>query len=224
MKERDCLFFIDFNMTAKNIISSIVISSFLLLPCIAQEVNKFEKFQNRLKKGNSTLGINIDLVQLVETGNSFYFGFSPSIEYSYFLINKFSINTSLKYKHQFFLINKTNNRAIDSHKSIDIWFRYYLFRRGGFFIDFGGSFGHILIDHVDEYGKKFYAAPKIGIGYSYMISNVWEKLDNKVSVNFLVNSYIPYKRRAKFDTCDNYLPFFPFFYAEIGVVYYFIRK
>jgi len=216
-------------MAAKKIILTIIISGFIVLTCTAQEMNKFEKFQDRLKKGNSTLGININLFQLIETGDHFYFGCSPSIEYSYFMINRFSINASLKYKQQFFSFYRTNDRSIESNKSIDFCFRYYFFKRGGFFIDLGGSFGHIFVKnidelYVDELDRKFYAAPKIEIGYSYMITNVWKKIDNKVSFNFLINSYIPYKKRSNFDICDDHLPYFPFFSAEVGVVYYFIRK
>ena len=192
--------------------------------CTAQDVNKFEKFQNRLKKGNSTLGINVNFFQLIETGNNFYLGFNPSIEYSYFLINKFSINASLKYAQQSFSFYRTNTLSIHSQKSIDIGFRYYLFKRGGLFAGLGGSFGHILIDKPDEFGRKFYAAPKVEIGYNYLITNVWKKIDNKVSVNFLVHSYIPYKRYKNFDVCDKYLPYVPFINIEVGVVYHFINK
>ena len=215
-------------MITKKIISTIIIMVFIVISCIAQEankeVNKFDNFQNRLKKGNSTLGLNINLFQLTETGDNFYFGFSPSIEYSYFLINRLNINASLKYKQQFFSFYRTNNPSIEAQKSIDLVFRYYLFKRGGFFIGLGGSFGHILVDNIDEFGRKFYAAPKIEIGYSYMISNVWQKIDNKVSLNFSMNSYIPYKKQSNFDVCDFHLPYFPLIYFELGVVYYFRRK
>ena len=201
---------------------------FIVISCIAQktskEVNKFEKFQDRLKKGNSTIAFNINLMQLIETGDSFYLGLNPSIEYSYFIINKLSINVSVRYVQQSFSFYRANAPSIHSQKSIDIGFRYYFFKRGGFFLELGGSLGHLLIDNVDEFGRKFYAAPKINIGYSYMITNVWSKIDNKMSLIFAINSYVPYKKQANFDVCDRYLPFFPFFSTEIGVVYYFIRK
>lgn len=214
-------------MIAKKIVSAIIISGFLVSTGIAQNINKFEKFQDRLKKGNSTLGINLNLFQLIETRDLLEFNIGPSIEYSYFLVNRFSINASLKYVHQTFSYYQTNTSAIRSQKSIDLWFRYYLFKRGGFFIDLGGSFGHILIidnSREFEFGRKFYAAPKVTIGYSYMISNMWQKIDNKVSVNFSIHQYVPYKRRANFDVCDWYIPYFPMCYFEFGVVYYFKRK
>jgi hypothetical protein len=211
-------------MKAIKIISAIILSVFMIFHCEAQDINKFEKFQNRLKKGNSTFGLNINLIQHLETGDGIGYFVSPSVEYSYFLLNRFSINASLKFNQNFSSQYKDNARSINSQKSIDLWLRYYFFKRGGFFIDLGGSFGHILVDYPNEFGRKFYAAPKMSIGYSYMISNVWKKIDNKVSVNFLVGSYIPYKKRANFDVCDEQLPYFPFFNFELGVVYYFIRK
>ena len=211
-------------MVAKKIISAIIILGVMHVVCTAQDVNKFEKFQNRLKKGNSTLGVNINFFQLIETGDCIEFNISPSIEYSYFLINKLSINTSIRIEQSFFSFYKTNDRSIYNQKSIDLGFRYYFFKRGGLFIDLGGSFGHVLVDNSEEFGRKFYAAPKVMIGYSYMITDVWKKIDNKVSLNLSINSYIPYKKRANFDACDGRLPYFPFFYAEVGVVYYFIRK
>jgi len=211
-------------MEAKKIFSAISILICLFLSCAAQEINKYEKFQDRLKKGNSTLGLNINLIQYYETSDAFGYFASPTIEYSYFLVNKFSLNTSLKFKHSFYSFYRTNDRPFTSQKSIDIGFRYYLFKRGGFFAGFGGSFGHILIDKPDEFGRKFYAAPKVEIGYNYLITNVWKKIDNKVSVNFLVHSYIPYKRYKNFDVCDKYLPYVPFINIEVGVVYHFINK
>ena len=216
-------------MEAKKIISAIAILVFMVLYTTAQEVNKFEKFQDRLKKGTSTLSMNINLFQYIETRNCFEDIFSPSIKYSYFLINRFSINTSLSIKQNFFSYFSSNNPFYRIHKSIDVGFRYYFFKRGGIFIGLGGSFGHIFIKMTDEefgetFGRKFYAAPKVDIGYSYMISNMWKKIDNKVSINFLMISYIPCKRYKNFDECDTYMPYFPFFNFELGVVYYFLRK
>jgi len=57
-----------------------------------------------------------------------------------------------------------------------------------------------------------------------MISNLWKKIDNKVSVNFSIRTYIPYKSYKNFDEIDYYLPILPYFYAEVGVIYYFIKK
>lgn len=211
-------------MVTKRIILAIAILGFMVLYCTAQDVNKYEKFQSRLKKGTSTLGMNINVIQYIETGISFENIFFPSIEYSYFLINRFSINASLTMKQNLASFYGSNGHYYRNHKSIDVWFRYYFFKRGGFFIGLGGSFGHILVDFDEEFGRKFYAAPKVDIGYSYMISNLWKKIDNKVSVNFSINSYVPCKRYTNFDVCDIELPYFPFFTAEIGVVYYFLRK
>lgn len=211
-------------MTAKKIISAIIILGFTLFSCAAQEKNKFETFQNRLKKGNSTLGLNINFVEYYETGNAFGCFASPSVEYSYFLANRFSINTTLCFKQSFFSSSMSNDHPFFSQKSIDLSFKYYFFKRGGFFIGLGGSFGHILVDAEDDFGRKFYAAPKINLGYSYMITNVWKQIDNKVSVNISISSYIPCKSKANFDVCDNELPYLGFFYTEIGVVYYFLRK
>jgi len=170
------------------------------------------------------LGFNINLVQYYETGDAFGYFTSPSIEYSYFLVNKFSLNISLGFKKNFYSFYRTNDRPFSSQKYIDLQFRYYFFKRGGFFIGLGGSFGHILVDDPYEFGRKFYVAPKIDIGYSYMLSNMWKKIDNKVSLNILFSSYIPLKRRVNFDVCDWRLPYFSFFSTEIGVVYYFLRK
>jgi hypothetical protein len=215
-------------MEEKKTISTIIIMIFIVISCTAQEiskeVNKFEKFQNRLKKGNSTLGMNINLIQYYETGNAFGYFANPSIEYSYFLVNRFSLNTCLGFKQNFYSYYGNNDRPFISQKFIDLQFRYYFFKRGGFFISLGGSFGHILVDRVDEFCRKFYAAPKIDIGYSYMITNVWKPIDNKTSLNILISSYIPLKRQSNFDVCDMELPYFPFFSIEIGVVYYFLRK
>jgi len=141
--------------------------------------------------------------------------------HSYFMLNRFSINASVRFSQNFGKPYREKDSWVLSKKSIDISFRYYFFKRGGLFIDAGGSFGHILVDEPDNYGRKFYAAPKLDIGYSYMISNMWKKIDNKVSVNFSIGSYIPYKRRANFDVCDWRLPYFRSFKFELGVVYYF---
>jgi len=216
-------------MVAKKIISTVLFSGLVYISCIAQDVNKFERFQNRLKKGTSTLSMNINVFQYIETRSSFENILSPSIRYSYFLLNSFSINTALSIKQNFFSYYPSNNPFYRTHKSIDVGFRYYFFKRGGIFIGLGGSFGHILVVNIDEefgetFGRKFYAAPKVDIGYSYMISNMWKKIDNKVSVNFLIGSYVPYKKYSNFDICDQGLPYFPFFNFELGVVYYFLRK
>ena len=211
-------------MSAKKIISAIIISGFIVFTCTAQDANNFEKFQNRLKKGNSTLGLNINLFQLIETGDALEFHISPSLQYSYFLANRFSINAAIRFEQSFFSFYKTTDPYIYSQKSIDLGFRYYFFKRGVFFIDLGGSFGHVLVDNVEEFGRKFYASPKFAIGYSYMITNLWHKIDNKVSFNLSINSYIPYKKRTKFDACDFRLPYFPLLYTEVGVVYYFRKK
>ena len=210
-------------MKNKKIISAIILLTFVLFSISAQEVNQFIKFQDRLKKGTSNIGLNINVIQHIETANAFENILSPSIEYSYFIINRFSINTSLMFRQSLFSYYHSNENFYLSHKSIDVWFRYYFFKRGGFFIGLGGSFGHILVED-EEFGRKFYAAPKFDIGYSYMISNLWKKIDNKVSVNFSIRTYIPYKSYKNFDEIDYYLPILPFFYAEIGVVYYFLKK
>jgi len=191
---------------------------------INKDASKFEKFQNRLKKGNSTLGLNINFVQYFETGQNLQYITSPSIEYSYFLVNRFSLNASLGFYKNFAASYKINDRLFISQKYIDLQFRYYFFKRGGFFIGLGGSFGHISVDVFDEFGRKFYVAPKFEIGYSYMITNLWKPIDNKVSLNMLFSSYIPTKSPSKFDVCDKMLPYFPFLTIDIGVVYYFLRK
>ena len=198
--------------------------TFILFSVSAQEVNQFLKFQDRLKKGTSTIGLNINVIQHIETANAFENILSPSIDYSYFIINRFSINTSLMFRQNLFSYYHSNETFYRSHKSLDIWFRYYFFKRGGFFIGLGGSFGHILVEDEELFGRKFYAAPKFDIGYSYMISNLWKKIDNKMSVNFSIRSYIPCKRYKNFDEMDFNLPYFPFFHAEVGVVYYFLKK
>lgn len=196
----------------------------MVFSCVAQDMNKFVKFQNRLKKGNSTLGCNINLVQYYETNNAFGYFASPSIEYSYFILNRFSINSSLRFNRSFYSDNETDDRPFISQKSLDLYFRYYFFKRGGVFLSLGGSFGHILVDIENEFNRKFYAAPKFDIGYSYMITNVWKPIDNKLSLNLLLSSYIPYKKQVNYDVCDYELPFFPFFYIEIGIIYYFAIK
>jgi len=208
----------------KKIISVIFFMAVIIFSVAAQEVNKFEKFQNRLKKGTSTLGMNINFLQHYETKNEIGYFISPSVQYSYFIINRFSINASIKFSQNFFSYYKNKERGIISQKSLDLCFRYYFFKRGGFFIDLGGSFGHILVDNSFDFGRKFYAAPKFDIGYSYMISNVWKRIDNKISVNFLIGSYVPYKKYSNFDICDQELPYFPFINFELGVVYYFNKK
>ncbi|MDR3047556.1 MAG: hypothetical protein LBU51_08110 [Bacteroidales bacterium] len=210
----------------------IFLASIILLCTLfssAQEVNKYEKFQNRIKKGTSTLGLNINLLDSYETGASIGFFASPSIDYSYFLLNRFSINTSLKFKRSLYTNYSTNpifptdEKDYHSEKTIDLWLRYYFFKRGGFFVGLGGSFGHIVVDKPDGFIGKFYAAPKFDIGYSYMLTNVWKHIDNKVSVNFLISSRIPLKKFSNFDISDIELSYFPFFYVEVGVVYHFIK-
>ena len=83
---------------------------------------------------------------------------------------------------------------------------------------------HILLYHDNELAKKFYVVPTAEIGYNYMISNMWKPINNKVSVNFAVGTYIPVKKYSKFDQCDQFLPYFPFFHVEVGVTYYFMKK
>jgi hypothetical protein len=208
----------------KKIILSIIISVVIIFSTTAQEVSKFQKFQNRLHKGTSSFGLKINFIEHLETGNAIGYYISPTVEYSYFMIHRFSINTSIKFNQNFSTNYRNRDRYFMSQKSIDLSFRYYFFKRGGVFIGAGGSFGHILMDNPYSFGRKFYAAPKIDIGYSYMISNVWKIIDNKVCLNILVSSYVPYKKYNNFDICDQELPFFPFCSIELGVVYHFLRN
>ena len=71
------------------------------------------------------------------------------------MLNRFSINASVRFSQNFGKPYREKDSWVLSKKSIDISFRYYFFKRGGLFIDAGGSFGHILVDMPDDFSLLF---------------------------------------------------------------------
>lgn len=195
--------------------------------CFAQSEDKYEHHFARVKKGSSAIGINLNsLFDYYEapTYNSFYSALS--LEYSRFFLNRFSGNILLTSQNWSSADFKDNSKIMDNMQSLDISVRYYFFKRADLFVDIGGSLGHVVRNNsYDTFSKGSYFAPRIGVGYSYFITNTWKPIDNRFSLNIFAYSLIPVTSKQRSDSgFISSLAFFPYMNMQIGLSFYFSQR